>query len=91
LPLQSGGYQFYSQGKTLMNLYSMLQERAKNENIIRVGLIGTGKASIAARYLPPGLAQNVTLKDTIADACTIALSDVGIDESTRAFEVHRWM
>lgn len=55
------------------------------------GGLRPGKASIAAGYLPLGLAHNVKLKNDIADGTPIKFSDVDLDETTQAFKLRKWM
>lgn len=55
------------------------------------GGLRPGKASVAAGYLPLGLAHNVKLKNTIADGQAITFSDVDIDKTTQAFKLRKWM
>ncbi|MCH9672909.1 MAG: Gfo/Idh/MocA family oxidoreductase [Gammaproteobacteria bacterium] len=55
------------------------------------GGLRPGKASIAAGYLPLGLAHNVKLKNAIPDGTPIRFQDVDIDETTTAFKLRKWM
>lgn len=55
------------------------------------GGLRPAKASLAAGYLPLGLAHNVKLKRDIADNTPITWSDVEIDETTTAYKLRRWM
>jgi predicted homoserine dehydrogenase-like protein len=55
------------------------------------GGLRPAKASIAAGYLPLGLAHDVTLKTTIADGEPITFADVQIDEATTAYTLRKWM
>jgi predicted homoserine dehydrogenase-like protein len=55
------------------------------------GGLRPGKASVAAGYLPLGLAHNVKLKTSIADGTIITFGDVDIDETTTAFKLRKWM
>ncbi|MGD9784070.1 MAG: NAD(P)H-dependent oxidoreductase [Hyphomicrobiaceae bacterium] len=55
------------------------------------GGLRPAKASLAAGYLPLGLAHNVKLKNNIADGTPITFSDVEIDETTTAYRLRRWM
>ena len=55
------------------------------------GGLRPAKASLAAGYLPLGLAHNVKLKNDIADGTLVTWSDVEIDETTTAFKLRRWM
>ncbi len=55
------------------------------------GGLRPGKASVAAGYLPLGLAHNVKLKNAIADGAPITFSDVDIDETTGAYKLRKWM
>ncbi|MGI9408845.1 MAG: NAD(P)H-dependent oxidoreductase [Hyphomicrobiaceae bacterium] len=55
------------------------------------GGLRPGKASVAAGYLPLGLAHDVKLKNAIADGTPITFSDVEIDETTTAYKLRKWM
>ena len=55
------------------------------------GGLRPGKASVAAGYLPLGLAYNVKVKKAIADGAPITFQDVVIDETTSAFKLRKWM
>ncbi len=55
------------------------------------GGLRPGKASIAAGYLPLGLAHDVKLKHPIADGNPITFSDVHIDKNTTAYKLRKWM
>jgi len=48
-------------------------------------------ASLAAGYLPLGLAHHVKLKTAVADGTPITWNDVEIDETTTAYRLRRWM
>jgi predicted homoserine dehydrogenase-like protein len=47
--------------------------------------------SLAAGYLPLGLAHNVKLKRAIADGEPVRFADVEIDETTTAYKLRKWM
>ena len=55
------------------------------------GGLRPAKASLAAGYLPLGLAHHVKLKHDISDGTPITWSDVEIDETTTAYKLRRWM
>jgi len=55
------------------------------------GGLRPAKASVAAGYLPLGLAHNVRLKRAIADGAPVRFEDVEIDETTTAYKLRRWM
>ena len=55
------------------------------------GGLRPGEASIAAGYLPLGLAHDVKLRKSIPDGASITWSDVEIDETTEAYRLRRWM
>lgn len=55
------------------------------------GGLRPAKVSVAAGYLPLGLAHNVKLKRAIADGDPIRFDDVDIDETTTAYKLRRWM
>ena len=55
------------------------------------GGLRPGKASLAAGYLPLGLAHNVKLKNDIADGVPIKFSDVDVDQTTTAYKLRKWM
>jgi predicted homoserine dehydrogenase-like protein len=55
------------------------------------GGLRPGKASVAAGYLPLGLAHDVKLKHPVGDGMPITFEDVEIDESTTAYKLRKWM
>lgn len=55
------------------------------------GGLRPGKASIAAGYLPLGLAHDVQLKSDVPDGMPVSFDDVKIDETTTAYKLRRWM
>ena len=55
------------------------------------GGLRPARASIAAGYLPLGLAHNVKLKNAVPDGEPITFDDVDIDETTTAYKLRRWM
>ena len=55
------------------------------------GGLRPGSASIAAGYLPLGLAQDVALKTNVADGAPVTFADVAMDETTSAYRLRRWM
>lgn len=55
------------------------------------GGLRPAKASLAAGYMPLGLAHHVKLKNDIADGTPVTWSDVEIDETTNAYKLRRWM
>jgi len=55
------------------------------------GGLRQAKASIAAGYLPLGLAHNAKLKRAVADGAPIRFDDVEIDETTTAYKLRKWM
>ncbi len=55
------------------------------------GGLRPAKASLAAGYLPLGLAHNVKLKNSVADGTPVTWSDVEIDTTTTAYKLRRWM
>lgn len=55
------------------------------------GSLRPGKASVAAGYLPLGLAHDLKLKNPIADGAPIRFEDVEIDETTTAFKLRKCM
>ncbi len=55
------------------------------------GGLRAGKASVAAGYLPLGLAHGVKLKRAISDGNPITFADVEIDQTTTAFKLRKWM
>ncbi len=48
-------------------------------------------ASIAAGYLPLGLAHDVKLTRAVADGAPITFDDVKVDETTSAYKLRKWM
>lgn len=48
-------------------------------------------ASLAAGYLPLGLAHDVKLKNAIADGAPITFEDVDVDQTTTAYKLRKWM
>jgi predicted homoserine dehydrogenase-like protein len=55
------------------------------------GGLRPAKASLAAGYLPLGLAHDVKLKRAIADGEPVRFEDVEIDETTTAYKLRKWM
>ncbi len=55
------------------------------------GGLRPAQASVAAGYLPLGLAHNVKLKHAIADGEPVRFEDVEIDETTTAYKLRKWM
>lgn len=55
------------------------------------GGLRPARDSIAAGYLPLGLAHEVRLKNDIADGQPITYNDVEIDDTTTAYRLRRWM
>jgi len=55
------------------------------------GGLRPGKASLAAGYLPLGLAHNVKLKNPIADGAPITFDDVELDKTTTAYKLRKSM
>lgn len=55
------------------------------------GGLRPGPASIAAGYLPLGLAHHVKLKRAIADEEPITFDDVELDEDSSAYKLRTWM
>lgn len=55
------------------------------------GGLRPSKASLAAGYLPLGLAHNVQLKNAIPDGAPVTFDDVKIDETTTAYKLRKWM
>jgi predicted homoserine dehydrogenase-like protein len=55
------------------------------------GGLRPAKASVAAGYLPLGLAHDVKLKRAIADGEPVRFEDVEIDETTTAYKLRKWM
>jgi len=55
------------------------------------GGLRPAKASLAAGYLPLGLAHNVPLNRDIADGEPIRFEDVKLDETTTAYKLRKWM
>lgn len=55
------------------------------------GGLRPAKISVAAGYLPLGLAHDVKLKNAIKDGEPITFADVDIDETTTACKLRQWM
>ncbi len=55
------------------------------------GGLRPGPASMAAGYLPLGLAHDVKLTRAIADGAPITFEDVEIDQTTTAYRLRKWM
>jgi predicted homoserine dehydrogenase-like protein len=55
------------------------------------GGLRPAQASLAAGYLPLGLAHDVKLKRAIADGEPVRFEDVEIDETTTAYKLRKWM
>jgi len=55
------------------------------------GGLRPAKASIAAGYLPLGLAHDVRLKNDVVDGEPVTYADVEADETTTAWKLRKWM